>query len=372
MKIDLKKEFDNFIINNEYNYDYFKKCESPNLLNLYKQHGDYQLITIIVDRQIKQQELHELFRKELSNLYKYAVKNRLSIVGLKGVFLEDTLYNDSNFYRFYDDLDLLIVSSQKNKLSKYFIDDNFLIYDDKQMIFKCFFKIFKSNIRNMLKIDIDNINHIVLQKKINDFNLYFELHSNLNILRLSEFNHDELIKNKKLIVLQNNEEFFTLSDVDNLLFLCHHMIRHLPYVYQDCLGTMQINIDKVLDIALLINNNKINFEHILEKSVQYNIVPYVALALYITHGIFPSLIDNVVLKNMIKLSKKQIFSWKKIFMHLIRLEPIEILSGDIGKELPELVHAVEYIESKFGLFEEYTSYRNIKMIIWKIFLKKVV
>lgn len=362
-----------FIDDYKYDYrDYFKKCISPCFTSLYYDNNDTDSITYLEKLADSQKQLHHLYYIELKKLFNYAKNNNINIIGFKGIFLEESLYKSSECIRFYDDIDLLICNKDRKKIAEYFKKyTNFKIIDDKASIFKLYYKLFKSNAGNIGKINIDNLNHIVLQEKKQNFYLTLELHSNLNFLNLSKFDHIQIFEDKKQIFINNNL-FYTMGEMDHLLFLCHHMIRHLPYVYEECLGPLHIDIKKVIDILLLVKKYNLLYckDELINRCERYDIVPYVALSFYIVNGLFPNTIDTGIMNTLIKVSREKEYSWKYIFDGLITLKPIDILTGKIEKAFPEIVGCVERIE-KLGPFEEYTHFRNIKMFVWKKVLKKL-
>lgn len=348
-------------------YDYFQKCQSPFLINAYIEHKDYNLAKSVKYRVIMQNIMRKRFSVELEKLYEYAKINNIELIGLKGIFLETDVFIQTGNIRLYNDIDLLVRNKDTRILSEYFIKDgNYVIYDDKHNIIKKLLN--KESVKYIKKINIDKTNHIVLQKKLNDGNIIIELHSNFNILKLSNFDHLELHNNKKLISYSQNVSFYTLNELDHLLYLCHHMVRHLPYVYTDCLGPLFINIDKIIDIAMLLNKYNFDSQLLYDKCVRYSILPYVTLSFYITNEIFPGCIDESIIDKFIQLSKNENFSWKKIFLKLISLSPIEILTGNIERTLPKLKHTINFIEKHIGPFEECTKFRNLKILYWKIML----
>lgn len=355
----------------EYYENYFKKCESQFFLNCYIDRGDIDLANSVINKISIHDKQKDVFCDELIKIYKYALLNNVDIIGLKGVFLEIDLYNGLACKRIYNDIDLLIRNKDRKKIADYFISEkNFSIYDDKNFIFPWLFKLFKSNVKRIKNINIDNINHIVLMKKTKGLKAMIELHSNFNVLKLSNFDHDNMIKEKKEIIY-NNCTFYTLSDIDNLLFLSHHMIRHLPYVYQESIDPLFVDINKIIDIAIILKKFSFEKKAIIDKCIKYDIVPYVALAFYITNEIFPDDFVFEVYKDLLELAVLDNFSWKKIFLKLIKLNPIEIITGEIDRQLPNLYRTVKFIEKYIGPFEEYTKMRNVKMCLWKIALKTI-
>lgn len=351
-------------------YNYFKQCESQFFIELYKKHNNIELITKINNNICEQQILRTIINNELKKLFDFAAKNNISVVGFKGIFIESDLYSDIKYTRIYDDVDLLVKNDEREVLSNFFKNENYVIYDDKQSIISKVLKGYFENPLRMNKINIDKTNHIVMGKIIEDKNLVIELHSNFNALKLSEFNHEELIRNRKALKM-NATNFYSLNNIDHLLFVCHHLIRHLPYVYQDSIEPLYISFDKIVDIYLMTQKYDLDKEMILEKSLHYNVVPYLTLALYIVNGIFQNSIESELISELINKSLSSMFSWKNIFVKLINMPAIDIISGNLEDELPELVNAVNFIEKNIGPFREYSAWRNIKLLIWKKALHKV-
>ncbi len=350
--------------------DYLKMCASPYLLDYYLSRGESDVIKTIKKRVELQNKLRKEFIKELTGLFKYANENNLTLIGIKGIFLEFDLYCYTTFGRLYDDIDLVICNEEREFWAEYFFKhSDFYIHSDKWFRLQKHLKFLRLNAKHIRNIDVDKINHIMLLRRSAELNIMIELHSNLNYLKKSNFNHSDIILNKEKMVI-GNVTLDTLSPIDNLMFMCHHMIRHLPYIYKDSIDNLIISIDKIIDVALLLKKYKFDEELIIQKSKVYQITPYVALALYVTNEVFPNSVSETIIYDLIDDSINSDFDWKNIFIKLIDLRPIEIITGKIGRKLPGLINTVNFIEKHIGRFEEFTYFRGIKAYLWRKSVEK--
>lgn len=378
MDKDLVNQYYNYVDKNKKSYiEYFCRCRSPLLYNYYAEFQKDDLIASVKREYKYLEQLHNLFLDEIDRIYNFSVDKGIRLVGLKGMFLNDDIYDNPNIFRMYHDIDLFIHNCDTAKLAEYFINaKDYKILDYKAKFFQILFDIFKSDVKRMTKMDISKINHLVLNKFVShnelDYEIIIEIHTNFNILKLSKFDNDLMIDNSVLKTMKDGRQFYVLNELDNLLFLCHHLIRHLPYVYQDCMGPIFINIDKILDIALFLKKHRkiLSDKKILEASIAYEVLPYTGLSLYLINDIFPGILKDEFVQDLLKRTLEQDFSWKKIFIKLLKHKPIDIISGNLY-ELPEILNAIDFIEKKLGPFEEFTKNRTKKIIVWHMALKLI-
>ena len=84
--------------------DYLINSFSPVLKEYYLK---YDIITYnkLLKKEEQQQLLHKFMEKECSDLFEFCSKNNVSIVGLKGIFIEKQFWSQP---RFYNDIDVII------------------------------------------------------------------------------------------------------------------------------------------------------------------------------------------------------------------------------------------------------------------------
>lgn len=356
-------------------YSYFKNSRSNHLMEFYIQHGERNIAEDIKDHNAYLNKLHSYYKREISELFEFAANRGILIIGLKGAFLESELYESYSYPRSYYDLDLFMQNEDVPLLAEYFAQKSYSIDGYTAKPLQPLYNLIFGNIRRMKHMNINKINHLELVKAVKEpqglYELSIEIHTNFNILGLSRFPHKDMMKNSRCISLEG-KKVRVLSELDGLIFLCHHLIRHLPYVFQNDMGPLSVSLDKLYDLGLYLEKypRLADSTNVQMYSKRYDVVPYTALAFYLIHDLFPSVIKEKTVQDLIKLSYQQQFPWKKLFKKLMKQCPIEIITGTLT-ELPELVNAVCYIERNLGPFEEYTKARLRKIAIWRRALKSV-
>lgn len=347
---------------------YIENQQSFLLYDYYKEkHLDR--ICFIMDIESKRQNaLHEILYKEAEKIYDFANSNGIRVVGMKGLFLEKEYYTPQHEQRYYHDMDLLVDDRDVAALSRFFINDSgYTLVKPTQNIERWRYKS-KKNMTTKKFEKYKRRNHIFLVKKcannvhanISQY-IEIEIHTDLNFTFQTSFNHDELLNR---IVQKQTKDFFyySLNDIDQILYLCFHAAKHLPYVFLYP-GSLCVDLQKVYDIALIANEFQYDWERVFELAIEYRILPHVLLILRLCADIFPGLFPKSVICKYANLVTPD-FYWYNIYKYIMRIQPSKILSGNL-EDIPEINTAYKEIVSRFGAFDDRGNNVMKKTKIWK-------
>lgn len=348
---------------------YILEYKSIYLLNLYKSFGQQEIVCFLEQEREYCSLLDELYSHEIRTLFQFTQQADIKLIGLKGYFIKNRLYD--TIMRPYNDIDLFLDDKDIRRLTDYFVYVNkgYRIYEFKSKFEEVLFDVFLGNVRRMKNIKVDRINHLTLTKKTckeifgKKIILSVELHTNLNSLKLTNFNNKELLNRAQL--KEGIIPYYFLEPNDEFIYLCYHCVKHLPYVFSNCINPLWMQLNCLVDIALLAENCAISWDVIIMRSIQYKTIPFVALVVYVLADIYEHIFPCWVVDQCIACALESDFSWKKIFLKLIKISPINVMSGNL-EEIPEVLQAISYIESKYGPFKsDAIQHMKRKVEIWQ-------
>lgn len=300
--------------------------------------------------------LDNVLTNEICNLEKYLRINHISVIGLKGPFLQNSCHQ---YRRIYKDVDLLIQPKDFCVLREYFVSNGYME------------KLYKGERRIKKHYNFMKMNHLELEKKIvknnTVINITFELHGTLNHLCKTDFSMEYMVYNShesqfgKFVRLLNLE--------DNMLFLMYHTIKHLPYVY-NVLDELSIGMQKFTDVFYLISYNDVNWNKFLERAYFYKVAPFAYLYLYVFTDIFKDIVPEIVMQELLKLSSLMDFTWKNIFYKVLKINPYNLLIGNYN-DLNEIYSAYIIIKQKYGNFDNFGNKIKEKQRIWNKALNSI-
>ncbi|MDR2524759.1 MAG: nucleotidyltransferase family protein [Oscillospiraceae bacterium] len=236
------------------------------------------------------------------------------IVGLKGFFLQDT-YWPSNQIRFFGDIDLLASQSDCIPIRKHIVNCGYGVSGVPKCLIRFHSK--KGYFRKYLHLSLERDGFLI------------ELHSNLNHIHCGcgpSFNCDRMVE-ESIIKTNGDQSYRILSPIDNILFLMYHAIKHLSYVEQEN-AVLSINLQKFYDVAQVIDNEEIDWDLFVERTIEYKLSPYVVLFLRMFTDIFPDIIPQGVYEKVLQSVDSVDFLWKNIFCEVIKLNPADLILGD--------------------------------------------
>lgn len=303
------------------NYIHDNPCFIMNLMD--RKYLDAEELNFIKVMIVLQKERNLLIKKEILNL----LKTNQEFIGLKGYFLQMFYYPEENV-RLFGDLDILaktdngyILYKELKKLG-YIIDKHSGLY--RRLIHSSFFV-------SILKSFYTSNNKHIRMKSTSS--VILELHTNINDncpkTTNAMFNVERMFSES---ILRNfeREEVKILSPVDNILYLMFHTIEHIAFI--DLYGTqISINLQSFYDVAQIICCEKIDWTLFFDRSIEYNILPFVSIFVKIFSDIFQDLIPSNIITKVYCSVRKMEFSWKKIYMDMENMEPSEIILGDYRK-----------------------------------------
>lgn len=355
-----------FILKNQNNNNfnsYITNCFTTILKDYYKVHN-YSVYRKVIEKEKYQNELHSLFNKECNKLFNYVNKNDICLLGLKGVFLESQCWNNT---RFYNDIDLLISIDDIEKLEQYFLTENYkLINNKKYFTYKKYIPISKMHNINLIKT-----HHIVLRKEVPSslylghiYTIELEIHGNLNSFKLSHFDNSKLLSEKRLY-----GNYYILNNENQLLYLCYHTIQHLPYIRHN-LSSFYVKLDCFIDVANLIKTENINWDKVIEKAIEYKIVPICSLFFKMFTEIYYDFVPKYIIVLFDNLSNNITFKWKNTYKKLMQMNSVDLICGNFN-DFKIIENEYKKIIRVFGNNLKNRYVKKIAMEIWKLKLKKI-
>ncbi len=320
----------------------------------------YNILYDELEKRIVEQRL---FEKKLEKIIAYLEQLDIKIIGLKGYFLQKTYYK--NYTRLYKDLDILIapencysVFSNLRNLNYSIKKDTFLFYNNK-FLFKIFKRFYANNVHS-----IDLIKNLSVQEYMTKWEKVFllcpiDLSCNLNIDSACHFDHKQIFLKSSLFEMYKN--IYQPNEYHNILYLIYHMMRHLVFYKYDS-RLMSINIQKIIDVALIIDSlgDTFDFKKLIELSKIYNIFPDVLFYFNIYNKIgfserYFSIENFLDDKNLNKCK------WKFILERSYYMEVEDILLGNY----PELNYLYTAIEKNNHIKNQNIRRFNIRKSINK-------
>ena len=304
----------------------------------------------------KQDKIQKLIFDEAKNICHFNQK----VIGIKGCFLENRYYKKRDEKRFYDDIDVVISSTNAYEFYLYLISNDYKIIKDKHLFYnnKFIFKLLKSKYMKMVHcVDLEKEFYIDKKKYV----LYVDLHRDLNVGLDTHLNMTDLLNNSNKDQEENidNENIgeYEFSSIDYVSYLIIHMIKHLPYVnYYNT--ELSIDIQKIYDIFLIIEEHNIRLYDLEEYFNDINSLHYYVFFLKLYVDIF---IQSDV--NFSELIKKCKLKWRNILEKIVEMPVYKIMLGDYSNNIP-IINKAYTICKRF-------SNQNIKVIIWKYHLRKI-
>ena len=308
------------LINNEYFINYIS--ENLNFILL-------MLDDSIVNHKTKLKiesglKLQRYFNKKVEQQILDIQKTNGAFIGLKGYFLQCAYY-PQKYTRLYGDIDILINKKIGFSFYKSMKKNGYTLVSRQGLYRKIIHGDFVVSL--MRNLYTNNNKHLRLQKGNSSI---VEVHTNINNNRLNtSFNIDRMIS-EAVAKEYGSLCFYILSPEDNLLYLIAHTINHLSYIdlYDNKLS---VNLQKIYDVAQIINNEKINWDLFTERAKEYDITPAVTLFIKMFNGIFENMIPKQVFENSFEAAKQASFSWKDLFTSVIDLSAEELILGDYRK-----------------------------------------
>lgn len=344
--------------------DYLINSFSPVLKEYYLKY-DISTYNKLLKKEEQQQLLHKFMEKECSDLFEFCSKNNVNIVGLKGIFIEKQFWSQS---RFYNDIDVIIKKDDIKKLYDYFSKKGTYRVINKRDI-NPFKK--KPKLSSMINVNLDKTHHIVLWNENNEIvasglnYLEIEIHGSFDTFKIVDIN-DEIMFNDS--ILYNG--FRVLDCESQILFLIYHTIQHLPYIRYN-LSRMSIEIDKFIDVALILLNSKIDWNKFEKMCIIHSMSPLCAFYFKMFDEIFPNIVPEFIIERIREKSINMDFYWKNIYFRLMKMNPLDLILGNFN-DFPEI--EIPYLKIKNNILQG--RYHNkyilkFSMELWKYKLNKV-
>lgn len=345
---------------------------------LYEYYREQKLnrISFAVEIERKRQAAtHQYLYEEARRIFDFAHENNLRIVGLKGLFLESEYYNPRKEVRFYQDLDLMVKEEDIFALSEYFINTSgYSLIKPGQNIERYRHKSGKNmKITNFRKYQKKN--HLFLMKKIDveqmsctNRLLNIEVHTDFNFIFETAFDHRAMLSNS---IKKTTEDFiyYSFNPVDQLLYLCFHAAKHLPYVFLYP-GPLFVDLQRIYDIALVAEQSQINWEYVAQTAQQYHVLPHVSFILKLASAIYPEIFPSEMIQKM-RSQVEQNFSWYRIYQRMMELPSHKMISGNF-EDIPEIVVAYEDVIRRFGPFDDRGKHAGRKRRAWERAMKPLL
>lgn len=306
-----------------------------------------------IDSKLKMQaKLKKLINKEAERICTYNKK----IIGIKGCFLENKYYKDRDIKRYYNDIDIIVPNEIVYDFYLFLLSNGYKIVNDNQFFYNnsFVFKILKNQYLKLVhcvdlvkQVESDDLKHAV----------YIDFHSDLNVGLETSFNMRELYNSAKKISGENYE-IYELAPLDYVAYLIIHMIKHLPYINHYSLE-ISIDIQKIYDIFVLMEDNKMNVECLEEYFLKINSLHYYVLFLKIYNEIFVK--SNIDYERLVKKCNKK---WQQLLRCFIKMNITKIILGDYSKDIPA-------ISRTYNLCLKIKN-QTIGFLLWKIYMRFVV
>ena len=265
----------------------------------------------------------------------------IPIIGLKGVFVKDSFYK--NIPRTSNDIDLLVESKNISVLYKCLKKVGYSIE------LKTLYDFPHIKMKVSPKKYIENTQTLMLINKT--ISIPIDIHNNLNITNAhfkksnTSFNTQTLIENSK--PFKNYKNIRVLEMHDNLCFLFRHIMKHHVF-YGKTQSGLHTFLQRIVDIATIINSNGFDEKKLLEKCIEYNIVPEAIYCINLYNKLFVSF-KKVDLNNYLKMyyccKYKYRIKWERILFKSLEMPIENLIIGDFNESFPKLQKAVNFSNS---------------------------
>lgn len=331
-----------------------------------------------------QKELNKVLKEEINKIFTKAIEKDIDILSIKGLILAKQLYKYPEI-RKINDIDILIN----------FKDIEDVLYLCKQLGYK----INNETEINQEFIDSFNKNYFFdhhlspLYKEVfinnTKFNICLEIHVYLLPHWMFEISYKDLELTEILIKrstysLDLERTVKILNIYDNIIFLSMHFYKH--YIFDILLGFKtgeiknNINLSLLHDIALIIDNNYIEWTNIIKYIKDWKCETELAFVFKFLNYFYPNRIPIKIIEEL----KLKIRSQKNGFLNKFALfyneipinksfwKDVSILATEIIKESEKTCDSLEIkrknnadnYEFNFSLKEtlNYTDYENEKSV----------
>ncbi len=339
---DFNSKFDKF--NDDILLDYF----SFNLNAFIEEYINERKYFDLASKLEKRIEKQIIFEQKIKNLLMVIDQYEIPVIVMKGCFLKQKYYK--NNFRYYGDLDLFVQPKNSYKLYLNLKDENYEIKDDSFLLYnnKTIFTLLKGlYAKNVHSIDMEKKVYIpnglsMIEKDI--LKCPIDLMCNLNVDTNCNFDNVSFFNNSQPFSTYKNIK--QLNEYHNILFLIHHIMRHLSFYKYDS-KSISINIQKISDIAFIIENlgHQFEFARLIQMAKEYKVLPDVLFFFNIYNKMF--FYDNYYNINPYyeEVSEKECH-WKFILHKTRKMSAEDILVGNYS-DMPEfMIKTKEIFEIK--------------------------
>ena len=134
---------------------------------------------------------------------------------------------------------------------------------------------------------------------------------------------------------------------------------------------MSIEIDKFIDVALILLNSKIDWNKFEKMCIIHSMSPLCAFYFKMFDEIFPNIVPEFIIERIREKSINMDFYWKNIYFRLMIMNPLDLILGNFN-DFPEI--EIPYLKIKNNILQG--RYHNkyilkFSMELWKYKLNKV-
>jgi len=220
----------------------------------------------------------------------------IEYAALKGLHLNHAVYKDLSF-RLSNDIDLLVRESGLTRVTEILTSKGFIQTKDSETFqpasakLKRFYRLSTHELVPFLKRTDNPFCPII------NIDIQFDIIGRSKNTRIPLPYEEIFNQNSKIKTLNGDQEFFTLSPEFALLQLCAHLFRDMTRI-QDILSSRDLKLINFLDIYQSIECQNIDWNHLLEFCVTYNVNHIIYYALYHTGLIYPCSIPEWFIKKI--------------------------------------------------------------------------